>query len=175
MASKKKIKKQKLENKAKIRRRLFKLWSHKVMLANGDKCAVTGTINGAINADGKASILDAHHIECKECNPSLRFDFLNGIALNKSSHKFGRDSFHKAPLWAAEWLRTHRPGQYAYVLAHRNDKIDLEDREVLYAIEAKLKSPPTAEELSILNVARPVVVEPSDPIKDECPPTPDAP
>ena len=153
MASKKTPKKQKLENKAKIRRRLFRLWHDKVMLLNGDKCAVTGIINGATNAEGKASILDGHHLECKEANPSLRFDALNGIALSKSSHKFGRNSFHKAPLWAAEWLRANRPKQYAYVLAHRNDPIDLEDRDALYAIEARLKAPPSPEELETIGLS----------------------
>jgi hypothetical protein len=143
-------KKVRLESKARIRRRLFKLWHDKVMLLNGNVCAVSGIVNGAINIKDKASILDAHHIECKEVNPSLRFDALNGIALSKSSHKFGRNSFHKAPLWAAEWLRTHRPLQYDYILAHRDDKIDLEDREVLYSIEAKLKHPPTEAEKAIV-------------------------
>ena len=182
MASKKKIKKQKLENKPKIRRRLFRLWHDKVMLLNGDKCAVTGIANGADVADGKQAILDAHHIECKEANPSLRFDAMNGIALNKSSHKFGRNSFHKAPLWAAEWLRANRPKQYAYVLAHRNDPIDLEDRDVLYAIEAKLKTPPTAEEWDIINVVKTTIIEPAGPLggpdgmeKSDNPPVPDRP
>lgn len=145
-----KPKKVKLESKAKIRRRLFKLWHSKVMLLNGDKCAITGIVNGSINSQNKASILDAHHIECKEVNPSLRFDAMNGIALSKSSHKFGRNSFHKAPLWAAEWLRINRPLQYAYVLAHRDDIINLEDRDILYSIEAKLKQPPTEAEKAIV-------------------------
>lgn len=182
MASKKKVKKQKLESKPKIRRRLFKLWHDKVMLLNGNKCAITGILNGSPLPDGKKAILDAHHIECKEINPALRFDALNGIALNKSSHKFGRDSFHKAPLWAAEWLRVNRPKQYAHVLAHRNDPIDLEDRDILYAIEAKLKTPPTAEDFAITNVLNVMIVEPTGTLggpdgmeKSDTPPMPNKP
>lgn len=149
-----KPKKVKLENKAKIRRRLLQLWHKKVMLLNSNKCAVTGYVNGSSkeNEPNKHIILDAHHIECKEVNPSLRFDALNGIALTKSSHKFGRDSFHKAPLWAAEWLRINRPLQYNYILKHRDDVIDLEDRDTLYTIEAKLKLPPTDEEYLIVGI-----------------------
>ena len=151
--SMRKIKKQKLESKAKIRRRLYRLWSQKVMLLNGNACAVTGTKNGEI-IDGKPAILDGHHLENRITCQALRFDALNGIALNKRSHKFGRNSAHKGPIWFAEWLRTHRPLQYAYVLAHRNDPIDLENREVLYAIEEKLKAPPTDSELLVLNLPR---------------------
>jgi len=154
IVKKKIVKKPRLESKAKIRRRLFKLWHDKVMLLNGDVCAISGIVRGAINEKNKASILDAHHIECKEVNPSLRFDALNGIALSKSSHKFGRNSFHKAPLWSAEWLRKNRPLQYEYVLAHRDDAINLEDRDVLYAIEAKLKSPPTEYEKKIVGLIK---------------------
>jgi hypothetical protein len=154
----KKTKKKKMENKAKIRRRLLRLWHDKVMLLNGDVCAVSGIKNGEMIGE-KPAILDAHHIEGKECNPSLRFDALNGISLTKSKHKFGRDSFHKAPVWAAEWLRQNRPEQYAYVLSHRNDLIDLDDREVLYAIEAKLKEKPTEDEIRIVNAQKNVACE----------------
>lgn len=151
-----KIKKQKLESKAKIRRRLYRLWSQKVMLLNGNACAVTGTKNGEV-IDGKPAILDGHHLENRITCQALRFDALNGIALNKRSHKFGRNSAHKGPIWFGEWLRTHRPLQYAYVLTHRHDPIDLEDRDVLYAIEAKLKAPPTPEELEILGIVKPPI------------------
>lgn len=150
--SKKSIKKPKLESKAKIRRRLFKLWSQKVMLAGGNVCAITGQKRGEI-LNGKPVILDAHHLESRNSS-SLRFELLNGISLNKTSHKFGKNSAHKGMIWFAEWLRMHRPKQYAYVLAHRDDVVDLENRDVLYAIEAKLNLPPTEEELDILGFSK---------------------
>jgi len=151
-----KIKKKtvKLESKAKIRRRLFKLWSQKVMLANGNVCAVTGAIRGDQN-NGKPIILDSHHLENRSTCQSLRFDMLNGIALSKSAHKFGKNSAHKGTIWFAEWLRVNRPKQYAYVLQHRDDEINLEDRDTLYAIEKKLSLPPTQEELDILGMLKP--------------------
>ena len=144
------VKKIKLESKAKIRRRLFKLWSQKCMILNGNVCATTGAVRGSV-LDGKTVILDAHHIEGRQCQ-GLRYDVLNSIALAKGAHKFSRYSPHKGALWFGEWLRTHRPLQYAYVLAHRDDKIDLEDREVLYAIEAKLLAPVTSEEREIIGM-----------------------
>jgi hypothetical protein len=149
----KKQKKQKLESKAKIRRRLFKLWSEKSQLIQNETCAITGTKRGAI-INGKPAILDCHHIENRS-NPNLRYSIENSILLTKSAHKFGRDSAHRGMIWFAEWLRTNRPLQYAYVLEHRNDPIDPDDRDVLYAIEAKLKTPPTPEELEILGLSKP--------------------
>jgi len=150
-AVKRKSKKPKLESKAKIRRRLFRLWSLKIMEANGNVCAVTGEVRGE-ERNGKPIILDGHHLESRYSCKALRFDILGGIALNKSSHKFGRESAHKGPIWFAEWLRIHRPKQYAYVLEHRADEINLEDRKVLAEIEAKLKSAVTDEELDILGM-----------------------
>ena len=132
--------KPKLESKSRIKNRLLKLWRDKVRLLNRYRCAVCG------DAD---RILDAHHIEPKELCPALRYDPRNGILLTKSHHKFGKDSFHRSPVWAAEWLKAHRPKQYQYVLDHRQDVVDLDDRETLANIEKALRTPPTPEELEI--------------------------
>ena len=150
---KKPNKKIKLENKAKIRRRLFRLWSQKVLESNGNICAVTGAKRGNI-VNGKPVILDAHHLFDKWLFPALRYDVLGGIALCKSAHKFGLGA-HKSPLWFALWMQEHRPKQFAYAMSHYNDPIDLDNRDVLYAIEAKLKSASlTSEELDILGIAK---------------------
>jgi len=111
---------------------------------------MTGTVKGTI-INGKPAILDAHHVEHRTCQ-SLRYNATNGILLTKSAHKFGRNSAHRGMIYFAEWLRTNRPLQYAYVLEHRNDPINLDDRDALYALEAKLKAEPTDEELEILGV-----------------------
>jgi hypothetical protein len=160
----KKVQKQKLESKAKIRRRLFKLWSEKSQLIHNETCAITGTKRGSL-VNGKPAILDCHHIENRS-NPNLRYSIENSILLTKSAHKFGRDSAHRGMLWFAEWLRTHRPLQYSYVLEHRNDPIDLDDRDVLYAIEKKLKAAPTEDEREIMGLTKPIPVElsPSQPV-----------
>ncbi len=121
------------------------------MLLNDNLCAVTGAVRGSV-VDGKTVILDAHHLEGRAQCQYLRFDPLNGIALSKKAHKFGKDSAHRGSLWFCEWLRINRPKQHAYVLAHRDDVIDLEDRDVLYAIEAKLLAPMTNEERDIIGM-----------------------
>ena len=159
MARKKtKPKKIKLESKAKIRRRLYRLWSQKSLGAHNNSCAITGTKRGEV-INSKPAILDCHHIENRS-NASLRFEILNSIVLTKSSHKFGRNSAHKGMIWFAEWLRSHRPLQYEYVLAHRDDPIDLDDRETLARLEAKLSAPVTDEERAILGVPTPAGNQP---------------
>jgi len=55
-------------------------------------------------------------------------------------------------MWFGDWLRTNRPAQLAYVLEHRNDEIDLNNRDTLAAIEAKLRAEPTREELDVLGL-----------------------
>ena len=151
MTTRKKTKKKKLESKAKIRRRLYRLWSQKVLSANGNTCAITGIERGSI-IGGKKAILDAHHLESRYSCKSLRYDILGGIALSKSSHKFGKNSAHKGPIWFSEWMKKNRPKQYEYVLKHRDDEINLEDRKVLAEIEARLRAPVTREELEILGL-----------------------
>jgi hypothetical protein len=142
-------KRKKLENKAKIRRRLLRMWSEKVRLAHGNKCAFCGMPNETIIAGTKQK-LDAHHIESK-LNPSLRFDIMNGIALDVWHHKFGKDSFHRSAISTMDWLLKNRPKQHEYILAHRNDVLDLDDRETLARIEQRLTEPLTAEQIDLLS------------------------
>lgn len=134
MATKKKkakrIKRKKLESKARIRRRLMKLWTMAVHAEYGEKCAVCGS-------DSKPN---AHHIESRVMFKGLRYDPMNGVLLCPTHHKFGKDSAHMAGCWFANWLKEHLPERYAYVLAHHADPDpDLEDREVLAAIEDMLR------------------------------------
>jgi len=142
-------KRKKLEDRTKIRRRLLKLWCKKVRLAHGNKCAVCGMPNETA-VDGTQQKLDSHHIESVFC-PSLRFDIMNGIALDVWHHKFGRDSFHRSAISTMDWLLKNRPKQHEYILAHRNDKVDLNDREALARIEQTLKEPLTSAELEVLS------------------------
>ena len=126
----KKAKRVKLESKARIRRRLMKLWTMAVHAQFGEKCAVCGS-------DYKPN---AHHIESRIMFKGLRYDPMNGVLLCPTHHKFGKDSAHMAGCWFANWLKEHLPERYAYVLAHHADPDpDLEDREILAAIEAMLR------------------------------------
>ena len=126
----KKAKRVKLEPKARIRRRLMKLWTMAVHAQFGEKCAVCGS-------DYKPN---AHHIESRIMFKGLRYDPMNGVLLCPTHHKFGKDSAHMAGCWFANWLKEHLPERYAYVLTHHADPDpDLEDREILAAIEAMLR------------------------------------
>lgn len=126
----KKAKKVKLEPKARIRRRLMKLWTMVVHAQFGEKCAVCGSTYKP----------NAHHIESRIMFKGLRYDPMNGVLLCPTHHKFGKDSAHMAGCWFANWLKENLPDRYAYVIAHHADPDpDLEDREILAAIEAMLR------------------------------------
>lgn len=129
-AKSKRPKRVKLEPKARIRRRLMKLWTMAVHAQFMEKCAVCGS-------DYKPN---AHHIESRIMFKGLRYDPMNGVLLCPTHHKFGKDSAHMAGCWFANWLKEHLPERYAYVLAHHADPDpDLEDREILASIEAMLR------------------------------------
>ena len=154
---KKKSKKQKrkrLEPLARIRRRLMRLWTARVGDEWGHKCAVCGS----------ESTPNAHHLENRNTCRALRYDPMNGVLLCPSHHKFGKDSAHKGGIWFADWLRRNHPGQLEYVLAHRNDDINLNDRETLARIEAYLSTlapaPITLAQVLILARKLPPVAEP---------------
>ena len=127
----KKAKRRKLEPKARIRRRLMKLWTMAVHAEFGEKCAVCGSTN----------LPNAHHIESRIMFKGLRYDPMNGVLLCPTHHKFGQDSAHMAGCWFARWLANNLPERFDYVLAHHSDPDpDLDDRDVLASIEAMLRS-----------------------------------
>lgn len=127
---KKKAKKRKrLEPLARIRRRLMRLWTARVAEDWGHRCAVCGS----------DKLPNAHHMENRNTCRALRYDPMNGILLCPSHHKFGKDSAHKGGIWFADWLMRNAPGRFRYVLEHRNDDINLNDREVLARLEERLR------------------------------------
>lgn len=151
---KQKPKRKKLEKKTTIRNRLMRLWVEKVRVLHGDRCAVCGRAYGDVDAAGKACYLNAHHIDSRNTNPRLRWDALNGILLCPKHHKFSKNSAHKGSIWFITWLQKYRWNQYVYIMSHRDESIDVENRDVLYAIEANLKAPPTAVELNVVATKR---------------------
>lgn len=152
MAKRKRVKakRKKLEKKTTIRNRLMRLWVEKVRLLGGDRCAVCGRAYGDIDAAGKACFLNAHHIDSRNTNPRLRWDALNGILLCPKHHKFSKNSAHKGSIWFITWLMKYRWDQYVYIMAHRDEPIDIEDRETLAAIEAHLRAEPTDAEREVV-------------------------
>ena len=124
-----KVKRVKLEPKARIRRRLMRLWVEAVRRRAGDKCEVS-----MVSMKG----LNAHHIEAR-ANRALRYDPRNGILLTPLFHKFGKDSFHRSPAWSMHWMALAHPEKLQYILDHRDDEIDLNDRAVLAKLEEELR------------------------------------
>ena len=145
----KRPKRKKLEKKTTIRNRLMRLWVDKVRVLNGDRCAVCGRSYGDVDAKGKSCFLNAHHIDSRHTNPRMRWDALNGILLCPKHHKFSKNSAHKGSIWFITWLMKYRFDQYVYIMSHRDEDLDIENRDVLYAIEERLKASPTEDELKI--------------------------
>lgn len=135
----KKTKKKKLESLPRKRRRLMRMWTEKVHSLQEGRCAVCGKVHGAVDpATGKPSYMNAHHIEPRATCAALRYDPMNGILLCPSCHKFGRNSAHKGSIWFITWLYNNRREQYDYVMQHRDDVVNINDREYLDSIEKSL-------------------------------------
>ena len=153
---KRKPKRKKLEKKTTIRNRLMRLWVEKVRVLHGDRCAVCGRAYGDVDAAGKACYLNAHHIDSRNTNPRLRWDALNGILLCPRHHKFSKNSAHKGSIWFITWLQKYRWNQYVYIMSRCDEPIDIENRDILYAIEENLKAPPTDAELDVVTTKKEV-------------------
>ena len=135
----KRKKRVKLENKAKIRRRLLRLWKELVRLNWHNQCAVCGRKDKEPLENGKLAILNCHHIE-SERNRTTRYDPANGILLCPSHHKFGKESFHRSAVWSMAWMKKNHPWLLSLVERHREEEAwDFNDREVLGRIENFLK------------------------------------
>lgn len=141
----------------------MKLWTDKVKDMQGRVCAICGSKDGADNGKGGRSWTNAHHIEDRS-NYALRWDVLNGIAVCPSHHEFGKDSFHRSPVWSLDWVKRNRPKVIEYILANRETRPQMAkdySREDMIAIIARLSMPPTAAELEILGLDRPEHPEPA--------------
>ena len=147
-------KRKKLEKKTTIRNRLMRLWVEKVRILHGDKCAICGREYGDVDAAGKTCFLNAHHIDSRNTNPRLRWDALNGILLCPKHHKFSKNSAHKGSIWFISWLMKNRWNQYVYIMTHRDEIIDIDDRDTLAGIEERLKAPPTEAELNVVKTIK---------------------
>lgn len=151
---KQKPKRKKLEKKTTIRNRLMRLWVDKVRILHGDRCAVCGRSYGDVDAKGKTCFLNAHHIDSRNTNPRLRWDAMNGILLCPKHHKFSKNSAHKGSIWFITWLMKYRWNQYVYIMSHRDEPIDIDDRATLSAIEERLRAAPTEDELNVVKTAK---------------------
>lgn len=137
----------------------MRLWTERVHSDWGGKCAVCGS----------ESTPNAHHLENRNVCRALRYDPMNGILLCPSHHKFGKDSAHKGGIWFANWLLEHHPDRFRYVIEHRSDDLNLEDREVLAAIEASLR-PAAPDQAPAPEAEQPVSPQEETPTHESNPP-----
>jgi hypothetical protein len=142
---KKKTKKARVKKLSTIRNRLFKLWSEAVRRRAGDACEYCGIKKGDIhiNKTGEEIVtkIDAHHFQSRDIKDSpLKFDIYNGVAACPTCHKWGADSFHRCGPTTMNWLLTHFPERYFYVIENHKVRIDLDNRKVLEEIENQLKT-----------------------------------
>jgi hypothetical protein len=125
-----------------ITRRIFKLWSEAVRSSVGHKCEYCGIERGTLNASGKPTKIDAHHLmnrDVKDC--PLKFDMRNGISLCPSCHKFcPNNGFHTNPIRTVHWLKENQPHKYDFVLKNSDLQINLMNRTILAIIEESVKN-----------------------------------
>jgi len=136
------VKKKKLESPAKIRRRLFKLWSEKVRERDNNSCIFCGIKVGTINENDKKIRIEAHHLLSRSIhNSPLKFDIRNGISLDSLHHKFSpEESFHKAPIIMLDWYKNKYPENHKFIIDNYKIRIDIDNRVVLYEIERCLNN-----------------------------------
>ena len=136
----KKPAKKKLPSIPKINRKLFKLWSEKIKERSGGVCEYCGIKVGEIGPNGKAiNKLDSHHIISRmKKNSFLKWDLNNGIHVCPKCHKFGEDSWHRSPVTTIYWFIKNHPDRMEYLMANFNTKVDLQNRDILAAIEQSL-------------------------------------
>lgn len=126
----------KLTQKDKIRRtridkrKALVAWSQEVRERDGHKCQICGIHDKEINKNGKKTILNAHHVICKEGTfKHLMFDVGNGLCLCTSCHKFSRrNSPHKQEFVFFLWFMENRPDQFKY-LKDKLKEFELEETE----------------------------------------------
>lgn len=135
----KKIKKKKLESKPRIRRRLYKLCLEIAKIRAGYRCEICDQPLGYMH-NGKPQRLETHHGFSRNVkNSPLKFALDNLFCLCTLCHKTGETSAHKNGLIFAMNVQVKYPDRYYFIVNHWQDRVDLEDREVLYAIERDLK------------------------------------
>lgn len=153
---KKKSKKVKLQSIPRINRRLFSKWSLIVRERAKNCCEYCGKKVGE-NLDGNKLIkVDAHHLQSRKIkdNP-LKFDINNSVCVCPFHHRFScNESFHKAPVITINWLIKNHPERYNYVLEHFNDRVDLQNREVLKEIERCLDAKESLDINKLKDIAK---------------------
>lgn len=116
----------------KLKRKAFKIWSQTVR--RDRQCEICGIKHGEPTKNGKPAILNAHHIVGRH-NLALAWDLKNGISLCSYCHKFSKTGPHQGGIIFSEWFRVNHPEEYAYLLEHHMDNVDITLEHMLEVIK----------------------------------------
>jgi hypothetical protein len=130
------------KNIRKLKKELMALWTQKVKERAGYRCEYCGVEDKEIKENGKPVVLNAHHLVSRSVrNSALKFNIDNGICLCTDHHKFNSDhSFHKNPVQTIDWLIEAFPERFNVCIDTFEERIDLDDIEVLNRLRDKLMS-----------------------------------
>ena len=135
-----KAKKKKLSPIPTIHRRLFHLASLVCREQGNHQCAYCGIKAGELGPSGKKVRLEGHHLIPRDASPSLKFEPRNLICLCTLHHKFSREcSPHKNPLIFYKWYEENYKENMEWLIEHKDNEINLKDRETLQKIEDNLR------------------------------------
>jgi hypothetical protein len=133
-------KKPRLASISTIHRRLYRLAADVCRMQGNNQCAYCFAKSGEIKENGKPVILDGHHLIPRDASHRLKFEPRNFILLCKSHHKFSREfSAHKNPLLFFEWYNKIYSENVKWLIDHKDNEINLKDRETLQKIENNLR------------------------------------
>ena len=98
----------KIKSKKWIEREALKNWREAVLKRDEGVCQI---------CKKKPNKIHVHHIIPRQVK-ELRYDVMNGIALDFNHHKVGRNSAHNNALFFSAWLRKNKPEQYKYLMKY---------------------------------------------------------
>lgn len=110
-----------------LKRYCVEVWAEFVKERDGHTCVICGHTGKYLNS---------HHIITFKCTHT-RYDVNVGITLCAKCHKLGVISAHGTPWILYDWLQIHRPEQYNWFLAHKQDvylpplELEKEDYQII--------------------------------------------
>jgi len=99
-----------------LRKACLNLWKEVVKFRAGSRCEIPGCVAGPKGLQG-------HHILDEKLFIALRYDPENGVCACPKNHKLGKESFHKNPIFAYEFLSKMRPASLCYLKEHCHDEL----------------------------------------------------
>lgn len=100
----------KIKSKKWIARENLRIWREQVLKRDKGICQI---------CKKKPNKIHVHHIIPKQVK-ELKYDVMNGIALDFNCHKVGKNAAHQNSLFFSSWLKKNKPEQYKYLMRFIN-------------------------------------------------------